>query len=152
MPPGCLAPPMCGGVVLPRLMLARRLYAYGAHVDYFDDPACVGFVRRGHSDHASGAGLAVLINAGWTAASKRMSVRRENPDVGGGGQNNGDGGEAWTDLLGWNWGEVITDEDGWATFHVGPRSVAVWGPRDAPGRELVDGVGGRSQPAAFGTA
>ncbi|EJT71040.1 hypothetical protein GGTG_12061 [Gaeumannomyces tritici R3-111a-1] len=148
-PPGSLSPPLCGGAVLPRLMLARRLYAYGPQVDYFDDAACVGFVRLGHADHAAGAGLAVLINAGWKAAGKRMRVGRRAADAGVG---RGDEREVWTDLLGWSWGELTPDEDGWATFHVGPRSVAVWGPRDAPGRELVDGVDGGSPPAASDTS
>lgn len=36
-------PPSCGGA-LPDLILARKLYAYGLQVDYFDFPTVSDFV------------------------------------------------------------------------------------------------------------
>ncbi|EGO55993.1 hypothetical protein NEUTE1DRAFT_124275 [Neurospora tetrasperma FGSC 2508] len=48
-------PPMCGGQVLPKLMLARRLWAYGTH-------------------RAGGAGVACVMANWWEHASKRMDT------------------------------------------------------------------------------
>ena len=63
-------PPACGGK-LPNLTLARKLYAFGEQHDYFDEPNCFGFVRKG--TWAKPAGLAcVMSNAG--IAEKKMAV------------------------------------------------------------------------------
>jgi alpha-amylase len=34
-------PPACGGK-LPKLILARKLWAYGGMEEYLDDPLCIG--------------------------------------------------------------------------------------------------------------
>lgn len=120
-------PPVAGGSVLPRLLLARRLYAYGGQADYFDAPECVGFARRGHRRRSGGAGCAVVANIGWTYATKRMCVGVRHA------------GERWTDLLRMTWGEVVVDREGYGVFPVGPRGVAVWVCEEAEGRGLVEG-------------
>ena len=121
------APPTSGGQVLPRLMLARRLWAYGTQTDYFaDDARCVGFSRAGHPAHSGGAGLAVVMTNGWEHARKAMFVGARHA------------GEAWTDVLRWCPGRVIIDDAGWGVFPVAPRSVSVWVSESAPGRDLVD--------------
>ena len=119
-------PPSSGGK-LPQLILARKLYAYGPQVDYFDQSHCIGFTRTGHPSHSSGAGLAMLMTNGWSYAYKRMNVGRHHA------------GERWTDILRWAWGEVVIDQRGWGTFPVGPRSVSVWVNAAAEGRDFLDG-------------
>ncbi|KAL2157311.1 hypothetical protein VTH06DRAFT_6249 [Thermothelomyces fergusii] len=119
-------PPASGGAVLPKMMLARRFWAYGSQYDYFDDPHCVGFTRVGHSSQSGGHGLAVVMTNAWEHASKRMFVGKQHA------------GEVWTDLLKWCPGRVVVDEDGWGLFPVGHRSVAVWVNAQAVNKDVVD--------------
>ncbi|KAG7284778.1 hypothetical protein NEMBOFW57_009390 [Staphylotrichum longicolle] len=121
-------PPASGGAVLPKMMLARKLWAYGSQYDYFDAPRCVGFTRLGHPSQSGGHGLAVVMTNGWEYASKRMFVGKRRV------------GEVWTDVLKWCPGQVIIGADGTGVFPVGPRSVAVWVNRAADGRETVDNL------------
>lgn len=118
-------PPACGGH-LPKMVLARKLYAYGTQIDYFDQPHCIGFTRAGHRAHSNGAGLAVLMTNKNKYAYKRMKVGQQHA------------GERWTDILKWAWGEVVIDQFGWGSFPVGPKSVGVWVNAAADGREFLD--------------
>lgn len=113
-------------MVLPKLVLARRKYAYGPQLDYFDEPDCIGFTRLGHRSQSGGAGLAVILSNGWEFTAKRMNVGKHHA------------GEQWTDILRWCWGEVVIDENGWGAFPVSPRSVSVWASKTASGREHLD--------------
>lgn len=113
--------------MLPRLLLARRLYAYGPQADYLDRPECVGFARAGHPARSGGAGCAVVVNAGWECAAKRMCVGAAHE------------GERWTDLLRMTWGVVEIGAGGYGTFPVGPRGVSVWVDEKAEGRGLIEG-------------
>ena len=115
-------PPSCGGN-LPRLMLARKLYAYGGQADYFDYPTCLGWVRYGTHDYPNGCAV-VLSNAG--PGSKRMHVGEMHC------------GETWTDILGWADGDVVIDDDGFGDFLCGQCSVSVWVKNDAKGRERFE--------------
>jgi alpha-amylase len=119
-------PPGYGGNVIPKLVLTRRLYAYGDELTYMDEPNCIGFTRCGDSSRSAGAGLAVVINNSWKARTKMMDV----------GKNHA--GEDWTDILCWCLGEVSVDSNGYGNFYVGPRSVSVWVSRNAAGREQLD--------------
>ncbi|KAH6637162.1 glycoside hydrolase superfamily [Chaetomium tenue] len=121
-----LIPPTSGGLALPKMMMARKLWAYGAQYDYFDDPRCVGFTRLGHHSKSGGHGLAVVMTNAWEYATKSMFVGRHHA------------GEAWTDLLRWCPGQVVIRDDGWGDFPVGHRSVAVWVNTQADGRAEVD--------------
>lgn len=112
-------PPTCGGN-LPRLTLARKLYAYGKQADYFDYATCLGWVRYGTHDRPAGCAV-VLSNAG--PGEKRMHVGEMHA------------GERWTDVMGWAEGEVVIGDDGFATFRCGQCSVSVWVRDDAKGRE-----------------
>ena len=51
-------PPTSGGAILPKMILARKHWAYGTQMDYFDDASCVGFTRFGHPSRSNGDGLA----------------------------------------------------------------------------------------------
>ena len=150
-------PPHHAAVV--RMVLARRLFAYGTQTEYFaDDRLCVGFTRRGRL--GGGPGLAVLMSAvacgcegeylgseagAWCKSNiktKRMYVGAEHA------------GERWTDILGAsqeggkggpgygcehdNGTAVVIDELGWATFSVGPRRVSIWVDEAAEGRDVLD--------------
>jgi alpha-amylase len=112
-------PPACGDK-LADIVLARKLYAYGVQEDFFDEPNCIGWVRRGTWDKP--AGLACVIsNAG--PGTRRMCVGTEHK------------GEVWTDLLGWEQGEVTIDEGGWGEFNCPGISCAIWVRKDAHGRD-----------------
>jgi alpha-amylase len=89
----------------------------------------LGWTRLGHPSHSAEAGLAVILNASYASyTSKRMNVGRHHAW------------ERWTDILGWAWGAVEIDGEGWGVFPVGPRSVGVWVNERAPGRREVDGL------------
>ncbi|KAF2873985.1 glucan 1,4-alpha-maltohexaosidase precursor [Massariosphaeria phaeospora] len=112
-------PPSCGGK-LADLMLARKLYAYGEQDDYWDNANCVGFVRRGTWDRPAGLAC-VMSNKGY--GEIRMAVGDLHK------------GERWTDVLGWEDGEVEIDEEGYGVFKCPGVSVAVWVKKDAEGRD-----------------
>lgn len=87
----------------------------------------IGWTRLGHHSRCRGAGLAVILNASRAAyAHKYMNVGRQHA------------GETWTDIMGWAWGEVIIDREGWGWFPVGPRSMGVWVNERAAGRDKMD--------------
>ncbi|KAF2744028.1 glycoside hydrolase family 13 protein [Sporormia fimetaria CBS 119925] len=111
--------PSCGGQ-LGDLVLARKLYAYGDQDDYFDDPNCMGFVRRGTWDHPAGLAC-VMSNTG--PGEIRMAVGDLHK------------GEVWTDVLGWQDEEVVIDDEGYGVFKCPGISVSVWVRKDAEGRE-----------------
>ncbi|KAK9363108.1 glycoside hydrolase superfamily [Lipomyces starkeyi] len=111
--------PSCGGQ-LSDIILARKLYAYGEQDDYFDYLTCLGWVRRGAWDRLNGCAV-IVSNAG--PGEKRMFVGEEHK------------GEIWTDVLGWEQGEVHIGEDGNADFKCPATSMAVWVNKDAPGRD-----------------
>ena len=115
-------PPSCNGS-LPRLALARKLYAYGRQDDYFDYATCLGWVRLGTHDRRAGCAV-VLSNAG--PGSKRMFVGEMHA------------GEVWTDVLGWSDREVVIGEDGFGEFVCGGTSVSVFVRREAEGREQFE--------------
>lgn len=112
-------PPSCGDK-LADLMLARRLYAYGEQDDYWDQPNLIGFVRRGTHDRPDGLAV-VMSNA--DNGEIQMHVGPEHK------------GEVWTDVLGWEQGEVTIDEQGNGSFKCPGVSVAVWVKKDAQGRD-----------------
>jgi len=112
-------PPSCGGK-LADLVLARKLYAYGEQNDYFDEPNCIGWVRRGTWDKPDGCAV-VMSNA--KEGQRRMFVGEEKR------------GQVWTDVLEWQQREVKIGDDGWAEFPCPGTSVAVWVNKDAEGRE-----------------
>lgn len=112
-------PPACGGK-LPDLTLARKLYAYGAQEDYFDDPNCIGFVRRGTWDKPVGLAC-VMSNAG--PGQKRMAVGEMHA------------GQVWTDILGFEEKDVQIDNDGYGMFPCPGTSISVYVRRDAEGRD-----------------
>jgi alpha-amylase len=102
------------------LVLARKLYAYGEQDDYFNDANCVGFVRRGTSDHPTGLAC-VMSNTG--PGQIKMAVGDMHVS------------ERWTDVLGNEDREVEIGADGYALFPCAGSSVSVWVNKDAQGRD-----------------
>ena len=93
-------------------MDARRKYAYGDQIDYFDHPSTVGFVRTGDEEHP-GSGL-VFLMSNDEAGSKTMSLGKEHQ------------GEVWHEITGSIPEEVTLDEEGNGEFSVAVRNIAVW--------------------------
>jgi alpha-amylase len=112
-------PPSCGDQ-LADLTLARKLYAYGDEEDYWDDPHCIGFVRRGTWDRP--AGLACVMSN-----TKPGQIRMAVGDM--------HKGEVWTDVLGWSQDEVVVDDEGYGLFMCPGISMSVWVKKDAEGRD-----------------
>lgn len=98
--------------VLDMLLRARKEYAYGEEVDYFDHPNTIGFVRLGDPGHAD-SGLAVVISNGEDG-EKTMSV----------GENRK--GEVWHEITGSVKDTVTIDEEGKGRFLVKGGKLAVW--------------------------
>ncbi|KAJ4288567.1 hypothetical protein N0V90_011804 [Kalmusia sp. IMI 367209] len=112
-------PPSCGNK-LPDLVLARKLYSYGSQEDYWDNANCIGWVRRGTWDKPSGLAV-VMSNKG--PGEIRMAVGEEHA------------GERWTDVLGWEEGEVEIDGEGYGVFKCPGVSVSIWVNKEAAGRD-----------------
>lgn len=155
-----LSSPTCDGK-LGNLILARKLYAYGEQQDYFQDPDCIGWVRRGISDPPGfqASGMAVVMN--WVGDYKKKAhdeqsifqkprwVRRLSGLAGKFGvmpkrsprcqreMNVGvqHAGEVWTDVLDGSSHKVTIGSDGTAVFPCKVNSVAVYISGSAVGRE-----------------
>ncbi|KAF2093973.1 thermostable alpha-amylase [Rhizodiscina lignyota] len=112
-------PPSCGGK-LADIILARSLYAFGEQDNYFDEANCIGWVRRGTHDRPSGLAC-VMSNA--DPGQKKMVVGKEHK------------GEIWTDVLGWETGEVEIDDEGCGLFPCPGVSVSIWVNKTADGRD-----------------
>ena len=116
--------------VISKLLMMRKLYAYGPQNDYFDDPSCVGFSRTGNQSHSNGAGVAVLISKNNNKQTMRMNTGCSHAS------------ERWTEALGDTGAEVFIDKNGYGVFPIsatrGSGKVAAWCCASAPGRERVD--------------
>ena len=99
--------------ILDKLLLARKLYAYGEQEDYFDHPNVIGFTRKGDGEHPD-SGIAVLISNGEDG-EKRMCL------------GVGHAGRELKDLMGVRKESVRLDDQGFGTFFVAGGSVSVWG-------------------------
>ncbi|KAK4641611.1 hypothetical protein QC761_500180 [Podospora bellae-mahoneyi] len=125
--PSSFIPPMSGNpTLLARLILIRKLYAYGTQHDLFSHQHCVGFTREGHSAHGGGAGLAAVMGNQWGLSKLKMYVGKHHS------------GEKWIDFLRVCPGEVMIDDEGWGEFLVsGSRGCSVWVSETAEGKDEV---------------
>ncbi|KAI7217253.1 glycoside hydrolase family 13 protein [Hortaea werneckii] len=134
-PPACMVPASDGtGMrsLLPDLMLARRLFAYGPQKDYWDAMSCIGFTRQGSPDKA-GSGCAVIMSIGEPIDESA----KENEQWTQKGMEIGQPGEIWVDILGepGSRAEVQIGDDGWGLFTCKEKSVGVFVRQDAAGVE-----------------
>ena len=97
---------------LGKMIKTRRSYAYGEQEDCFDDPNCVGWVRRGDEDHPD-SGLAVVLSNGEGSAKRMRMGERFS-------------GETFYDALGSCPEPVTVDDDGWGEFRTEGGSVSIW--------------------------
>ena len=95
--------------MINNMIRVRKNYNYGEQDDYFDDPAVIGWIRRGDDEHKP---LAVLISI-RDMAEKQMHVGES------------EAGASYVDLSGKN-EDVIIDEQGNGVFTVGPGQVTYW--------------------------
>ena len=98
------------------LLDARRRYAYGEQILYFDHPNTVGLVRKGNEEHP-GSGLAMLLSNGEDG-NKIMNVGVERK------------GETWHEITGNITDEVAIDDEGNGDFLVNGGKLAVWVKKD----------------------
>ena len=94
------------------ILFARKLYAYGKQIDYFDDEHIIAWVREGDKEHKN-SGLVVIMsdNAG---GSKAINV----------GQNLANC--VLSDITGNMKENVYVDKDGNGIFYCDGGSVSVW--------------------------
>ncbi|KAG2058648.1 glycoside hydrolase family 13 protein [Suillus hirtellus] len=99
--------------ILKKLLLARKSFAYGPMVDYFEHRNCIGFVRMGDSDHAGC--VVVLSNDPMldpTTSKVRMNVGIHQ-------------GATFHSLFD-DTRTVAIDHDGWGAFPSSEDCVEVW--------------------------
>lgn len=97
---------------LPRMLAARKRYAYGPQRDYFDHHDVVGWTRAGDGQHPD-AGLAVLMSDA-AGGQKAMLVGRQHA------------GRVMRDMTRRVQAPVVLDEDGVGTFETKGGAVSVY--------------------------
>ena len=94
------------------ILLARKTYAYGNQIDYFDDEHIIAWVREGDKEHKD-SGLVVIMsdNAG---GSKEMNVGPNLANC------------VLMDITGNMKENVYVDKDGNGIFYCDGGSVSIW--------------------------
>lgn len=95
--------------LLDIMLKARRDYAYGKQIDYFDHADCIGWTRLGDETHRKA--MAVILSEG-PGGTKPMNIGRPNAK--------------FVDLTKHIAGEITANKDGWADFRCNGGSVSVW--------------------------
>lgn len=98
--------------VIEKLLYARKNYAYGEQINYFDDPNLIGMVRKGNEDHP-GSGLVMLLS-NHTEGTKKINIGKEHA------------GEIWYEITENIKDEIHIDDNGEAEFKVNAGKAAVW--------------------------
>ena len=98
---------------LRALLQLRKQFAYGEQVDYFDDPHCIGWVRKGDSE-IRGSGCAVILSNHTAPMQKTMNVGQQFA------------GKCFRDFLQHHKTTITINDDGSAVFPVQAASVSVW--------------------------
>ena len=97
---------------IDKLLITRKLYAYGLQHDYFDHGNCIGWTREGVTEQA-GSGCAVILSNG-DEGFKKMEMGKRHA------------GKKFFDYLGNHSAEVTIDEEGLAEFYCLAGTVSVW--------------------------
>ena len=98
--------------ILDPLLMARKNFAYGEQIDYFDHPNVVGWIRKG-DDIYKDSGIAVVMSNGEEGI-KNMCFGKESS------------GKSFYDITGNIKEVIILDEEGTGNFIVQGGSVSVW--------------------------
>ena len=109
--------------LIDRMLLARKHFAYGEQIDYFDDPNAVGWTRLGTELHPHG--LAVLMSDG-PQDQKWMNVGKPNAK--------------FIDITHHCNEPVMTNNDGWGPFQCQGGSVSIWIAIDAIQEHLKQSI------------
>ncbi|WP_228429873.1 alpha-amylase [Chryseobacterium binzhouense] len=96
--------------ILPKLLEARKRFALGNQINYFDHPNCIAWLRKGSDISLS---CLVIISNG--------NVDRKAITLG-----SCFGKSKFVDFLGYRSETVECDENGKGTFMVNPKSVSIW--------------------------
>lgn len=96
--------------ILTRLMEARKRFAYGEQISYFDDPNCIAWLRKGDEGHPEC--IVIISNNG--PGQKEIEVDRTLS------------GSVFYDFLQNRKEEVTLDECGKGVFYVAERSSSIW--------------------------
>ena len=97
---------------LGKMVMIRKLYAYGEQRDYFDDQAIVGWTRGGDDEHED-SGIAVLMSDSGDG-SKKMEIGKKFA------------GRQFFDVMEKCIEPVTIDEEGFGLFGTAGKNVAVW--------------------------
>ena len=107
--------------LLDRMLLARKHFAYGEQMDYFDDYNIIGWTRLGTELHPHG--VAVVLSDG-PGGDKSMQTGK--PDT------------RFVDLT-QHCGEIVsTNAEGWGRFPCQGGSISIWIPEAAIPAALRD--------------
>ena len=96
---------------LEKLLWARKYFAYGHQIDYFDHPNIIGWTREGDYEHPD-SGMAVILTDG-AGGSKKMNVGKRLAN------------QTLYDCTGNISKPVYIDRDGNGVFYVNGGSVSV---------------------------
>jgi alpha-amylase len=95
--------------IIDKLLAARRDFAYGEQIDYFNDPDVIGWTRLGNSEHPKALAVIMSDGAGGSKWMNTGKVKNEFRDITGNQQQS-----------------ITTNENGWGEFVCGGGSVSVW--------------------------
>lgn len=97
--------------MIDQLIDIRKRYAYGEQTSYAETEDLIGWVRHGDDEHPGT--LAVVISTG-DMNQLRMQVGEIHA------------GKTFVELTGDNPNEIVIDEEGYASFEVGPGTLTCW--------------------------
>ena len=98
--------------IIDILLHARRHYAYGEQINWFDHPSTIAFARTGDDAHP-GSGL-VFVMSNDKAGSKAVQLGEDHA------------GQTWHEITGSIPDEVTLDKAGNGEFRVESRNISVW--------------------------
>lgn len=97
---------------IEQILMARKKFAYGEQLDYFDDKNTIGWIREGDDKHKD-SGMAVILTNG-PDASKQMKLGEKYAGL------------TFIDFLGNVDAQVEIDDKGFGLFKVKGGSVSIW--------------------------
>lgn len=96
--------------ILPKLLEARKKYANGGQINYFNHPNCIAWIRTGN-DHSPGC---IVIISNGEEGYKEIELGNENAE------------SKFIDFLGIRQEQIVLNKNGKGKFWVNPGSVSVW--------------------------
>ena len=97
---------------LEKLILARKNFAYGSQIDYFNDPHIIGWVRTGDRDRENSGMVVIMTNSDGGCLQMNVGKNLAN--------------SVFYDYTGNMKESVYVDQEGNGIFYVNGGSVSVW--------------------------